>query len=70
MSCAGEDFVIIDLEHGPNSMQTAQNLMRAAELAGSVPIVRVKEGNDSVIGEALDIGTAGIQVKQRCRRKT
>lgn len=64
MGYAGADFVIIDLEHGPNSIQTAQILVRAAELAGSVPIVRVKEGNDSVIGEALDIGAAGIQVPQ------
>ena len=64
MGYAGADFVIIDLEHGPNSIQTAQNLVRAAELAGSVPIVRVKEGNDSIIGEALDIGAAGIQVPQ------
>lgn len=64
MGYAGADFVIIDLEHGPNSVQTAQNLVRAAELAGAAPIIRVKEGNESIIGEALDIGAAGIQVPQ------
>ncbi len=61
---AGMDFVIIDLEHGPNTIQTAQNLIRAAEVAGVFPIVRVKEENPSVMAEALDIGAGGIQVPQ------
>ncbi|MBS3978111.1 MAG: aldolase [Syntrophomonadaceae bacterium] len=61
---AGFDFVILDLEHGPNSIETAQDLIRAARLAKILPIVRVKEENDSVIKEALDIGAAGIQVPQ------
>ena len=64
MGYAGADFVIIDLEHGPTGIQTAQNLVRAAEVSGVAPIIRVKEGNESVIGEALDIGAAGIQVPQ------
>jgi 4-hydroxy-2-oxoheptanedioate aldolase len=61
---SGFDFVIIDLEHGPNSVETAQNLIRAAQVAGVFPIVRVKENNNSVIGEVLDIGTGGIQIPQ------
>ena len=61
---AGFDFVIIDLEHGPNTIQTAQNLVRAACIGGVLPIVRVKEDALSVIGEALDIGAGGIQVPQ------
>ena len=43
MGYAGGDFVIIDLEHGPNTIQTAQNLVRAAEVSGIFPIIRVKE---------------------------
>jgi 4-hydroxy-2-oxoheptanedioate aldolase len=62
MGYGGLDFVIIDLEHGPNSVQTVQNLLRAAELSGIFPIVRVKEYNYSVIGEVLDAGAGGIQV--------
>ena len=61
---AGFDFVILDLEHGPNSIETVQNLIRAAQVSGVFPIVRVKEKNDSVIQEALDIGAAGIEVPQ------
>jgi 4-hydroxy-2-oxoheptanedioate aldolase len=58
------DFVILDLEHGPTSVQHLQHLVRAAEISGLFPIVRVKENNLSVIGEVLDIGAGGIQVPQ------
>lgn len=61
---AGADYVIIDLEHGPNSVQSVQNLIRGAQVAGIMPIVRVKESCASVMGEALDIGAGGIQVPQ------
>ncbi|MDR0843933.1 MAG: hypothetical protein LBN71_01835, partial [Tannerella sp.] len=30
---AGFDFVILDMEHGPVSLQQMQNLIRAAEVA-------------------------------------
>lgn len=56
------DFVILDLEHGPNSVETLQNLIRAAQVSDILPIVRVKENNLSLIGEVLDIGAAGIQI--------
>ncbi|MGD9567956.1 MAG: HpcH/HpaI aldolase/citrate lyase family protein [Sedimentibacter sp.] len=56
------DFVILDLEHGPNSVETLQNLIRAAQVSDILPIVRVKENNLSIIGEVLDIGAAGIQI--------
>ncbi|MCL5073690.1 MAG: aldolase/citrate lyase family protein [Actinobacteria bacterium] len=64
MGYAGFDFIILDLEHGPNSVETLQNLIRAAQISQVLPIVRVKEKNDSVIGEVLDIGAAGIEVPQ------
>ncbi len=69
MGYAGGDFVIIDLEHGPNTIQTAQNLVRAAEVSNIFPIIRVKEENNSVMGEALDIGALGIQVPQVCSKE-
>lgn len=64
MGYAGMDYVIIDLEHGPNSVQSVQNLIRGAQVAGFMPIVRVKESCSSVMGEVLDIGAGGIQVPQ------
>ena len=62
MGYAGFDFLIIDLEHGPNTVRSLQNLVRAAQLSGILPIVRVKEDLPNVIGEVLDIGAGGVQV--------
>jgi len=59
---AGFDFVVLDLEHGPNTVLSLQNLIRAAEVTDLVPIVRVKEDTPSLISEVLDVGAAGIQV--------
>ncbi len=56
------DFVVLDLEHAPTSVQHLQELVRAAEVSGTFPIVRVKENVPSVIGEVLDIGAGGVQV--------
>ncbi len=64
MGLAGFDFFIIDLEHGPNTIETAQNLIRAASLHGMTPVVRVGENNESQISKALDIGASGVQVPQ------
>jgi 4-hydroxy-2-oxoheptanedioate aldolase len=61
---AGFDFVVLDLEHGPNTVLSLQNLIRAAEVTGLFPIVRVKEDTPSLISEVLDVGAAGIQVPQ------
>jgi len=61
---AGFDFVIIDTEHGPLSIETAQNLVRAAESANITPIIRVTENNPALILRALDIGAQGVQVPQ------
>lgn len=69
MGYAGFDFIILDLEHGPNSVETLQNLIRAAQVSDIFPIVRVKEDSESIIGEVLDIGAAGIQVPQITNKK-
>lgn len=61
---AGYDFVILDMEHGPNGLETMQGLIRAAEFAGIVPIVRVPEDEMTMISRVLDIGAAGVQVPQ------
>lgn len=61
---AGFDFVIIDLEHGPISIETAQNHIRAAQAKGIVPVIRVPEINENIISKALDIGAEYVQVPQ------
>lgn len=61
---AGFDFVILDMEHGPNSLQSMQNLVRGALIAGVLPIFRVRDRQAESISQALDIGALGIQVPQ------
>ena len=61
---AGFDFVILDMEHGSNSPETMQHLIRAAELAGIASIVRVPEDDPGMISKVLDIGATGVQVPQ------
>jgi 2-keto-3-deoxy-L-rhamnonate aldolase RhmA len=61
---AGFDFAIIDMEHGPLSVQTAEDLCRAGQHAGLDPIVRVRKNDAPQIQRALDIGSAGVQVPQ------
>lgn len=60
----GFDYVILDTEHGPVSIENQQNNIRAAEARGTVPIVRLPDGDENTIGKALDIGAYGIQVPQ------
>ncbi|MHC4169045.1 MAG: HpcH/HpaI aldolase family protein [Planctomycetota bacterium] len=64
LGCAGFDFIILDMEHGPNSIETVQNLIRAAQLSAMAPIVRVPSGDYEIIGKALDVGAGGVQVPQ------
>ena len=61
---AGFDFAILDMEHGPNHLETIQHLVRAAETTRIAPIVRVPGGDDEMISRVLDIGAAGVQVPQ------
>lgn len=61
---AGFDFAIIDMEHGPLSVETAENLCRAAVTVNVSPIVRVRKNDAPQIQRALDIGSAGVQVPQ------
>jgi 2-keto-3-deoxy-L-rhamnonate aldolase RhmA len=58
---AGFDFVILDNEHGPASIETTEHLKRAARCVNMIPIVRTLESD---ILRILDIGASGIQVPQ------
>jgi len=64
MGFAGFDFVIIDAEHGPISMENAQNMIRVAEAVNITPIIRVGSNDEVLILRALDIGAQGIEIPQ------
>jgi 4-hydroxy-2-oxoheptanedioate aldolase len=61
---AGFDFVIIDFEHGPLGIETATNMVRAANACETSPVIRVAKNDPCLIGQALDIGAEGIMVPQ------
>lgn len=61
---AGFDFVIIDNEHGPAGYETTEHLVRAAQSAGTIPIVRVSSNDPAEILHVLDVGASGVQVPQ------
>jgi 4-hydroxy-2-oxoheptanedioate aldolase len=58
---AGFDFVVLDNEHGPGSIETTEHLIRAARVANTIPVVRTLESD---ILRVLDIGASAIQVPQ------
>ncbi len=58
---AGFDFVVLDNEHGPASIETTEHLIRAARCANTIPVVRTTEPD---ILRILDIGASAIQVPQ------
>jgi 4-hydroxy-2-oxoheptanedioate aldolase len=61
---AGFDFVILDMEHGPVSLQQMQNLIRAAEVSGITPVIRTRDRIPESISQALDIGAQAVQIPQ------
>jgi len=56
----GLDFVYFDLEHGPSSVESCQDMFRAAEIAGLTPLVRVSSYDIGYVDRLLDSGAMGI----------
>lgn len=62
MGFSGFDWVSIDMEHTSTSFADVENLTRAAEVSGMIPLVRVAENEPLLIMKALDSGAAGVIV--------
>ncbi len=59
----GFDYVYIDTQHVPiGSDLELENLIRAADVSGIVPVVRVKENEEYFIRCALESGAKGIVI--------
>ena len=58
----GYDFVMIDCEHGPASLDQVEHMVRAAESFGITPIARVPDHSEQTILRFLDRGLQGIIV--------
>ena len=59
---AGYDFVLLDMEHGTTTFETLPNLIRAANVSGVCPVVRVPRGTDIWIDQALDVGAGAVMI--------
>jgi len=56
------DFVVIDMEHAPIELETAQLMTLAAEAWGVSPILRVPGEDQRGIARALELGIHGLQI--------
>lgn len=56
------DWVMIDMQHGCMSYETAVEMIRAVDLAGVASIVRIPTNEPGIIGRVLDAGALGILV--------
>ena len=57
---AGFDFVFLDAEHGALSPRDCEELVRAAEVRNTVPLIRVPNSEPDTILRFMDIGAMGI----------
>jgi 4-hydroxy-2-oxoheptanedioate aldolase len=60
LGLGGMDFIILDLEHGPNDVTTLGNLIRACECSHTTAVVRCLRSDQ--IGQALDLGARVVQI--------
>lgn len=62
MGYLGWDFLIFDAEHGSLHPNRAEDMVRAAELRGVTPLVRVTTNQAHVLLRFLDAGAQGVHV--------
>lgn len=56
----GFDFVWIEMEHSPVTLESARNMILATQGTGLVPIIRVPVNERWTAKRALDIGALGV----------
>ncbi len=69
ISLIGFDFFIIDNEHTHMSKESMLALLRASDISGIVPIVRIRQNNRSMILQSLDAGGLGVMVPETSTRQ-
>lgn len=63
-AASGFDFVILDMEHGDFSLESAADMMRAVEAGGSTPVIRLLDASPATIQKALEAGAVVIFVSE------
>ena len=62
MAGAGLDWLLIDMEHAPNGLESVMAQLHAVSGYGSTPVVRVPAGETTTIKQVLDLGAQNILV--------
>ncbi len=62
LGALGYDFVMIDCEHGPATLDQVEHMVRAAESFDITPIARIPDHAEQTILRFLDCGLQGIIV--------
>ncbi|HKV45017.1 MAG TPA: aldolase/citrate lyase family protein [bacterium] len=61
---AGYDFLLLDMEHGPVTVDVLGGLVRACRAVNVAPLARVPEDHPKTILRALDVGCVGVMIPQ------
>ncbi|MEJ5375082.1 MAG: aldolase/citrate lyase family protein [bacterium] len=59
---AGLDFIMLDLEHGPFSLETLENVFKVGRSVGLGCFVRIPELSKAYVSRCLDLGATGVMV--------
>jgi 4-hydroxy-2-oxoheptanedioate aldolase len=59
---AGFDFVIVDTEVLSINPETVENMVRAAEATGTIPVIKLKDNDPVIIADALNTGAPVCKV--------
>jgi 2-keto-3-deoxy-L-rhamnonate aldolase RhmA len=59
---AGFDFAILDMEHAPLELGEVESHIRAANLTGICPLVRVPGPDHALAARLLDLGAEGLML--------
>ncbi len=59
---AGFDFLVVDMEHAPHSLQTAYQAIVQAQAAGMAALVRMPDHSPSMAQKLLDAGADGLLI--------
>ena len=60
LSSAGFDWICLDIEHSPMSLDNLSNIIMATQAKGTKSFVRVSKNEEVIIKRVLDIGIDGI----------
>lgn len=60
LGCAGYDFVVLDMEHGPNDVPRALGLLQAMAGTAAAPVVRLPWNDMVVVKQVLDCGAQSL----------